>query len=184
MIYYYVSDMDKAIKFYTEVLGLPLKVRFENHWAEVDAGPITIGLHPAEGKPKKGGGTISLNVKDIEGFVNEIKSKGAKVGKIQSPERGRFVMISDPDRTVIDNASLTPDSMRWRNAQAKHPGLPARPQEPRQRPRPGEVDRRGSLRRQASRVPQSDSPSRSARSSPIDLADQVLDAGLVVEPVE
>src|SRR5258705_586583 len=93
MIYYYVSDMDKAIRFYTEVLGLPLKVRFENHWAEVDAGPITIGLHPTGGsKPKKGGGTISLNVKDVESYVADIKSKGAKTGKVQSPERGKFVM--------------------------------------------------------------------------------------------
>ena len=109
MIYYYVSDMDKAIKFYTEVLGLPLKVRFENHWAEVDAGPITIGLHPTGGsKPKKGGGTISLNVNDIDGFVNEIKSKGAKVGKIQSPERGKFVMISDPDGNEIHVVEFDP----------------------------------------------------------------------------
>jgi len=110
MIYYYVTNMDKAVKFYTEVLGLPLKVRFENNWAEADAGPITIGLHPTEdgSKPKKGGGTISLNVRDIDGFVNEIKSKGAKVGKIQSPERGRFVMISDPDGNEIHVVEFDP----------------------------------------------------------------------------
>jgi predicted enzyme related to lactoylglutathione lyase len=74
----------------------------------MDAGPITIGLHPAEGKPKKGGGTISLNVKDIEGFVNEIKSKGAKVGQIHAPERGRFVMVSDPDGNELHVVEFDP----------------------------------------------------------------------------
>jgi len=110
MIYYYVTDMDRAIKFYTEVLALPLKVRFENHWAEVDAGPITIGLHPTDSPPKQGGGTISCNVKDLESFVKEIKSKGAKVGKIQSPERGKFVMVSDPDGNEIHVVEFDP---RW-----------------------------------------------------------------------
>lgn len=113
MIYYYVSDMDKAIAFYNEVLGFPVKVRFENHWAEMDAGPVTIGLHPTGGtKPKKGGGTISCNVKDIEKFVTQIKAKGAKVGKIQTPERGKFVMVSDPDGNEIHVVEFDPAWVR------------------------------------------------------------------------
>jgi predicted enzyme related to lactoylglutathione lyase len=111
MVYYYVSDMEKAIKFYSDVLGLKLKVRFQNHWAELDAGPITIGLHPTEKgkKPKSGGGTISCNVADIETFVEEIKSKGAKVSKIFAPERGKFVMVSDPDGNEIHVVEFNPD---------------------------------------------------------------------------
>ena len=110
MIYYYVSDMDKAVAFYKDVMGFPVKVRFENHWAEMDAGPITIGLHPAEkgARPKQGGRTISCNVADIEKFVAEIKAKGAKVGKIQTPERGKFVMISDPDGNEIHVVEFDP----------------------------------------------------------------------------
>ena len=46
--FYDVQDMDRAVKFYTETLGFPLKVRFGNNWAEVDAGSISIGLHPTE----------------------------------------------------------------------------------------------------------------------------------------
>lgn len=45
-VYYYIRDMDKAVEFYTNTLGLPLKVRFDNNWAEVDAGTITIGFIP------------------------------------------------------------------------------------------------------------------------------------------
>jgi predicted enzyme related to lactoylglutathione lyase len=98
-VYYYVSNMDNAVKFYTEVLGLPLRVRYDNYWAEVEAGPITIGLHPTENgeKPTQGGGTVSFHVEDIQALVDELKAKGVTVGKIHTPERGKFTMISDPD---------------------------------------------------------------------------------------
>ena len=35
----YVSDMDTAVRFYTETLGLTLTNRFGNHWATLEAGP-------------------------------------------------------------------------------------------------------------------------------------------------
>src|SRR5689334_7847430 len=103
-VYYYVKNMDIAVKFYTEVLGLPLKIRFENYWAEVDAGPITIGLHPTEDgkKPKQGGGgTVSFRVEDIEALVGTFKKRGARVSRIFTPDRGRFAMITDPDGNMI-----------------------------------------------------------------------------------
>jgi hypothetical protein len=40
----YVSNMDRAVDFYTTSLGLPLKVRIANEWAEVDAGKGTIRM--------------------------------------------------------------------------------------------------------------------------------------------
>ena len=46
-----VSNMDRAVQFYTEVLGLKLTNRFGDHWATVDAGKgLTIGLHPPSNK--------------------------------------------------------------------------------------------------------------------------------------
>ena len=103
-VYYFVKDMDRAIKFYTEVLNLPLKVRYDDHWAEVDAGTITIGLHPTEaGKEAKdgGGGTVSFIVNDIDSIVSELRKKGVKVGEIHQPERGKFTIITDPDGNNI-----------------------------------------------------------------------------------
>ncbi len=47
----FVSDMDRSVRFYTEVLGLRLANRFGNSWATVEAGKgLTIGLHPASPK--------------------------------------------------------------------------------------------------------------------------------------
>jgi catechol 2,3-dioxygenase-like lactoylglutathione lyase family enzyme len=40
----YVSNMDNAIRFYTEVLGLKLTNRFGNHWATVQAGKTLFRL--------------------------------------------------------------------------------------------------------------------------------------------
>ena len=49
----YVSNMDNAIQFYTEVLGLKLTNRFGNHWATVQAGTtLVIGLHPWSAKTR------------------------------------------------------------------------------------------------------------------------------------
>lgn len=103
-VYFYVKDMDRAVKFYTETLGLPLRIRFDNHWAEVDAGPITIGLHPTEGGRKAkqgGGGTVSFHVSDIDSLVSDLKKKGAKVSGVFAPDRGKFAMITDPDGHMI-----------------------------------------------------------------------------------
>ena len=41
-----VSSMAKSVKFYTETLGLKLKMRQSSHWAEIEAGNMIIGLHP------------------------------------------------------------------------------------------------------------------------------------------
>jgi catechol 2,3-dioxygenase-like lactoylglutathione lyase family enzyme len=98
-VFYYVTDFERALTFYTEVLGLPLKHRFGNQWAEVDAGPITIGLHPTEDGDaiEPGGGTVSFTVDDIEECVAALQSKGATVSEIKNPRRGKFAMITDPD---------------------------------------------------------------------------------------
>src|SRR5204863_398526 len=43
----YITDMDRAVAFYVDVLALKLEQRFGNHWAEVRAGDnLLIGLHP------------------------------------------------------------------------------------------------------------------------------------------
>jgi catechol 2,3-dioxygenase-like lactoylglutathione lyase family enzyme len=42
------ADMDRSIRFYTEILELKLTNRFGNDWATVSAGEgLTIGIHPA-----------------------------------------------------------------------------------------------------------------------------------------
>ena len=47
----FVADMDRAVKFYRDVIGLPLKFQSPG-WSEFDTGGTGLALHPAsEGKP-------------------------------------------------------------------------------------------------------------------------------------
>lgn len=99
----FVTDMDRSVRFYTEVLGLRLTERFGNHWAQVDAGRLTIGLHPAAAQNPAGrDGSITIGFvldQKIEDAVSVLQQKGVKFkGPIaQDPNAGKFAYFEDPD---------------------------------------------------------------------------------------
>jgi catechol 2,3-dioxygenase-like lactoylglutathione lyase family enzyme len=103
----FVSNMDNAVRFYTEVLGLRLTNRFGDHWATVDAGKgLTIGLHPASSKypapGTKGGMMLGLEIgTSIEQAVVRLNGHGVKVGGIVRNEAGNFTDFEDPDGNPI-----------------------------------------------------------------------------------
>jgi len=103
-----VSNMDRAIEFYTQVLGLKLTNRFGDHWATVEAGKgLTIGLHPESPQhPKagtKGGMMIGLEIDgNIESVVDRLAKKGVRItGPIIRAEPGAFASLEDPDGNPI-----------------------------------------------------------------------------------
>ncbi len=100
----FVSNMDRAVQFYTEVLGLKLTNRFGDHWATVNAGKgLTIGLHPASPKypapGTKGGVLIGLEIDEpIEMVIARLSQKGVHgLRPIERTEAGSFVHLEDPD---------------------------------------------------------------------------------------
>lgn len=104
----FVSSMDRAVQFYTEVLGLKLTNRFGDHWATVEAGKgLTIGLHPASPKypapGTKGAVMLGLEIDEaIEGVVARLSEKGVQIkGSIVRDETGNFVQLEDPDGNEI-----------------------------------------------------------------------------------
>src|SRR5579872_6042593 len=83
----YVSDMDRAVRFYTEVLGLKLAYRFGDHWASVEVGKgLTIGLHPASGEVPAGRkGSMAIGL-ELNGPIQDaMKTLGAKGVQFQGP---------------------------------------------------------------------------------------------------
>jgi catechol 2,3-dioxygenase-like lactoylglutathione lyase family enzyme len=103
----FVTDMDRSVRFYTEVLGLRLTQRFGNQWAQVEAGRLTIGLHPASTQNPAGrDGSITLGLlldTKIEDAVGTLQKKGVKFrGPIAAdPNAGKFAYFEDPDGNVL-----------------------------------------------------------------------------------
>ena len=104
----FVSNMDAAVEFYTQILGLKLTNRFGDNWATVDAGKgLTIGLHPASQKYPAPGtkGAIMLGMEvdePIERVVARLSARGVKInGSITSDDPGKFANLEDPDGNEI-----------------------------------------------------------------------------------
>jgi lactoylglutathione lyase len=71
----FVSDMDRAVKFYRDTLGLPLKFS-SPHWSEFVTGDTTLALHPASEKSPAGAVRLGFNVPAVETFYREMTAKG------------------------------------------------------------------------------------------------------------
>ena len=104
----FVSNMDAAVQFYTQVLGLKLSNRFGDSWATVEAGKgLTIGLHPASpnypAPGTKGAIMLGLEIDEaIDTVVARLTEKGVRLkGSITRDEPGNFVHLEDPDGNEI-----------------------------------------------------------------------------------
>jgi catechol 2,3-dioxygenase-like lactoylglutathione lyase family enzyme len=105
----YVSDMERAIRFYTDALGLPLTNRFGNHWATVQAGKnLVIGIHPwnpAHPVPGTKGaiglGLVVSRDMPIEDLAARLRSRGVEVSDVLDTDAGKFISFADPDGNPI-----------------------------------------------------------------------------------
>lgn len=72
-----ISNMDKAIEFYQTKLGLELVNRYGDHYAEIQAPDLLIGLHPMSEKVVKGNNlSIGFGVVEFDSTIQELESKG------------------------------------------------------------------------------------------------------------
>ena len=95
-----VSDMDRAVGFYRDVLGLSLKMQ-SPEWSELDAEGLSIGLNGREtaSPSSSGGAVISFSP---EAGIEEEKSRleGAGVqftGDVSSYEWGSVAPFKDSE---------------------------------------------------------------------------------------
>lgn len=104
LVYFFVADMDRAVAFYGDLLGLPLDYRAGSEWAQFSAGPVKVALHgTASSGQTRTGGTLAFTVADLDATKAKLASQGVSVGHEGGGEgRGpRFVEFSDPDGNVL-----------------------------------------------------------------------------------
>lgn len=115
----FVSDMNRAIRFFTETLGLTLEQRFGNDWASVKTlNGLSIGLHPAsEESPagRKGSITIGFNLDEpIDKAVDRLKKQGVIFTKeIFQDGYSRIANFADPDGNEFYIIELRADWQKY-----------------------------------------------------------------------
>jgi len=74
----FVTDMNKAVKFYRDTLGLQL--RFESpSWSEFATGETTLALHPASDQNPAGKVEFGFTVADVEAFYRDMSDRHMSV---------------------------------------------------------------------------------------------------------
>jgi catechol 2,3-dioxygenase-like lactoylglutathione lyase family enzyme len=74
-----VSNMDKSVAFYHITLGLDLINRYGNHYAEIQAADLLIGLHPISENIIKGNNlSIGFGVAGFDATLKELEAKGIR----------------------------------------------------------------------------------------------------------
>jgi predicted enzyme related to lactoylglutathione lyase len=107
-ILFYIDDMDAALKFYKDAIGLePIMEEPYFSLLKVNDG-LNLGLHPPVGDKQEKGEkhpfdngetTLSLVIDDIEGYVARIQQHGGRLDRIVEPEggrRSRMGLVFDP----------------------------------------------------------------------------------------
>lgn len=99
----FVSDLDRAINFYQNILGLTLNMSEENFgYASFNAGPISLGLAVPEFDQRHliGGHTgIGLAVSDLNKEYQALRKQEVKFSMppTKQPWGGFMALLEDPD---------------------------------------------------------------------------------------
>jgi predicted enzyme related to lactoylglutathione lyase len=98
-----VSDLDRSIEFYGDVLGLEVE-KHSDHWAQADAGGTAIGLHIAEEVRAPSGESFALifDADDVDEVFRRASERGVPAPEEPHDEQyGRIATLRDPDGYVI-----------------------------------------------------------------------------------
>ena len=106
-----VSDIEKSVQFYTGVLGLRLKARYGDEFAEVEAPGTIIALHPLnKSRPvpsKSESMSIGFSVDKLDKAIDELKSKGVSFSRVTDDVQVRLAFFADPDGNPLYLAQNT-----------------------------------------------------------------------------
>lgn len=99
-----VADVDEAVAFYVEALGMSLRTdrpEFGFGGAWLDVGGQQLHLVEAE-PPKSKGQHFALQVADLDGAVEELRAGGYQVSDPSPVGTGRQAFLMDPSGNLVE----------------------------------------------------------------------------------
>ena len=83
----FVTDMDRAVRYHKDILGLPLKFQSPG-WSEFATGDVSLALHLATPKNPAGTTQLGYTVQDLPGVYAERGKMGINFTAAPRPEHG------------------------------------------------------------------------------------------------
>jgi len=110
-VYVNVADMDRAVAFYRDLLGLPL-IEQSPWWSALDCGGVRLGLHgtggdavpsiPHDAHGPHTGAVITLRTDNIDADFARLAAAGVHfLAPIARESWGSLAMFTDPDGNVL-----------------------------------------------------------------------------------
>ena len=81
MIILSTEDLDDSIRFYSDVLGMPLKFRDGAHYAALDGGSVTVALATAVDHPMPGKVVVGIKTADVDAAAKAIEAAGGAIAR-------------------------------------------------------------------------------------------------------
>lgn len=81
MVVLSTDDLDESIRFYNEVLGMPLRFRDGAHFAAIDGGSVTIALATSIDHPIPGQVVVGIKTDDVDAAAKAIEDNGGAIVK-------------------------------------------------------------------------------------------------------
>lgn len=84
---HFVADMDRAVAFYRDALGLALKFSSPG-WSEFATGETTLALHPASADNPAGSTHLGFGTPDVHAFHRTLTAAGVRFTRAPEPLHG------------------------------------------------------------------------------------------------
>jgi predicted enzyme related to lactoylglutathione lyase len=99
------QDMDRAVRFYRDVIGLEVKFQ-SREWTELAFGNAIVALHGGGGGQYQKTG-LSLQVRDIASACKEVEAGGGKIAMSPQNRPGEPIKLAEVMDTEGNAFSLT-----------------------------------------------------------------------------
>jgi len=95
-VWYQVRDLDAARDFYSAKLAFTETYGDEDGWVKLEHGEMKIAL--AEGEPQTEGPVATVDVEDVKGEAERLRTEEVDVGTVlELHDEVRVVDVFDPD---------------------------------------------------------------------------------------